>query len=92
MSSLVLGIGIAALIIGTLALIAGGAALAIVIGLKNSTHQVVWKPLEPEKHEDPFTEEAEEEELTENPNKRIKRQNDEEDFADLDDPTVTSNF
>jgi hypothetical protein len=70
-------------------------ALAYVIGLKNSTHQVVWKPVDPAEA-DPFTAQAEEEEETEefkpyeNPNKRIKPAA-EEDFADLSDPSVTSN-
>lgn len=94
MSSLVLGVSIAALIIAILGLIVGAGALILVLAMKNSTHQVVWKPLEPESQPDPFTAEEEDEEEIENPNKRIKgkAKNDQEDFADLDDPTVSSNF
>lgn len=84
------------------ALTIGCVALAFVIGLKNSTHQVVWKPVETEKL-DPFalTEDEEEEVFETNPNKRIKKEkpfepykNDlpqkEEPFLDLDNPNVTA--
>lgn len=100
MTSVVLGIGVAALILATIALVVGGLSLAFVVGLKNSTHNVVWKDVAPntlggsgeeaeEESEDPFVYSPEE-----NPNKKIKAktiENDEEDFADLSDPSVTSN-
>jgi hypothetical protein len=73
------------------ALIIGCVALSFVIGLKNSTHQVVFKPVDETKEMDPFFPEVEEKAedlLGENPNKRIKK---EESFADLSDPNVTSN-
>jgi hypothetical protein len=78
-----------AILFSLVALGVGVAALALVIGLKNSTHQVVWKPIEPEeKQEDPFVSFDEEIKDMENPNKRIPK---EEPFADLSDPAVTSN-
>lgn len=78
-------------------------AAIMVVGLKNSTHQVVWKPVEPTSPVDLFSEHNEEfeEELMENPNKRIKPfkpfENPdltvkEKDIADLEDPAISSNF
>jgi hypothetical protein len=95
-------LGIVSILFSLTALIVGTAALAMVIGLKNSTHQVVWKPLEPPKDEDPFAailgEEPDEVELeglhpSLNPNKRKKKEESKpaEEFADLDDPSVSSN-
>jgi len=37
--------GIAALFLSTVAIIIGCVALAIIIGLKNSTHQMQWVPV-----------------------------------------------
>ncbi|MBA3754831.1 MAG: hypothetical protein H0X02_00750 [Nitrosomonas sp.] len=87
---------IVALIIGGAALTVASTALAFIIGLKNSTHQVVWKPLEPEKVEadDSFSTEIQEDAVVlNNPNKRFKNviKKDEEPFADVSDPAVTSN-
>jgi len=85
-------IAIVAVIVGGVALTVGTIALSLVIGIKNSTHQVIWKPLEEPKtpeeveDEDPFIYSE-----AENPNKKIKPKDDEEDFADLSDPSVTSN-
>jgi hypothetical protein len=92
MTSVVLGIGIAALILAILALVAGGAALAYVVGMKNSTHQVVWKDVEPPKEtedDDPFIYDPP---IDANPNKKIKtKPKEDDDLVDLDDPAVTSN-
>ena len=85
-------------LISVSALVLAGVTISIVVGFKNSTHTIEWKPLEnhvPE--EDPF---AEPELPTENPNKRrpvIKNPFPAEEvkedvtFADLEDPNVTSN-
>ena len=96
-----------AAILSTVALIIGCVALTFVIGVKNSTHQVVWKEADPHKNDDPFTEDEEDFEIQsepiENPNKRIKPTTykkfenaellkAEESFRDLDDPSITSNF
>lgn len=86
---------IVATIIGGLALAISTIALALIVGIKNSTHQVVWKPLEEPKQDDPFAFEPEEEEnLLNNPNKRFKNDlpKEEPEFADLSDPTVSSGF
>lgn len=92
-------VSIVAILFALVALIVACVSLAFVIGVKNSTHQVVWKSAEPESI-DPFT--AEEDDLptiqNENPNKRFKKfenaelSKTEEEFADLDDPGITSNF
>lgn len=71
---------------------AGFTAIALVIGLKNSTHSIQWKEVEPPVV-DPFAavEDVETElDLTKNPNKRMKIVPKEE-FADLDNPEVSSN-
>jgi Trk-type K+ transport system membrane component len=83
-----------ALVLATISLAAGVAALSMVIGIKNSTHQVVWKPVEevsPDPFIDSLVEETMEPVLGENPNKR-KARTVEEAFADMDDPTISSNF
>ena len=86
-----------AILFSLIALIVSVVSLAFVIGLKNSTHQVVWKPVDEPKDDDPFDFNnnlyPEDEELV-NPNKRIKKEvkEDEEDLVDLTDPTVTSGF
>ena len=92
-SMIVAGVAFALAVIGC---IAGFTAVALVVGLKNSTHKIEYRPVEVPK--DPFAEEETEEEVLEktfNPNKRLKiveeSRNDQEDFADLDDPTTTSN-
>jgi hypothetical protein len=96
-----LAFAVAALIIGAIALIISCVGLAIIVGLKNSTHQVTFKTLEELKGEklepeaDPFKTYMEEVDMTKNPNKRLtkiegaeggKVLNMKEDFADLDDP------
>lgn len=89
MNSITLILGISALAVSIAGLVIGCLALSAVIGLKNSTHQVTWKEIEPAKAEDPF--QVEEEPIAEmNPNKRIKTE--EEDLVDLDDPAITSGF
>lgn len=66
-------------------------ALILVYGMKNSTHQVVWKNVTPpEENTDPFAGEHDEEEVGENPNKKIKKSKVDDD-VDLSDPTITSN-
>lgn len=94
-------VSVVAILFALVALVVGCIALSIVVGVKNSTHQVVWKSLEPEKL-DPFGEidgdEDEEIDQNVNPNKRFKKfenaelEKTEEEFADLDDPGITSNF
>ena len=90
MTSISLILGISALAVSIAGLVVGCIALSAVIGLKNSTHQVTWKEIEPAKEaDDPF--QVEEEPIAEmNPNKRIKTE--EEDLVDLDDPAITSGF
>ena len=82
---------ITSILFSLVALVIGCTALAFVIGLKNSTHQVVWKPMGPPK--DPFLadEEKEAEVPGDNPNRRLKREEDTEPLVDLDDPNITSN-
>jgi hypothetical protein len=106
MNTMTLVLSIVAIVLSIIALIIGCAALAFVIGLKNSTHQVVWKEAEVPKSDDPFQmddEEFENESIEEiaNPNKRQKPfekfENAElvktgEELHDLDDPGVSSNF
>lgn len=92
-----LALAIVAVIIGGTALTVGSIALAIVIGIKNSTHQVVWKSLEePKKGEDdPFEEDMDEQfaDLDVNPNKKLKKQKTEEteEQVELEDMTADSN-
>jgi len=87
-------IALVALIVGGAGLIVGSFALALIVGVKNSTHQVLWKNVEPpaekEEEDDPFIY-GPPLEQEENPNKKLKNKNDDEDFADLSDPEVTSN-
>lgn len=98
MSETLIIISALALILAVIALIVALAALAFIIGVKNSTHQVVWKPVEPaESQDDPFSTgspDEDETEFDENPNKRFKKfTNDvktEEPFVDLDDPSEVS--
>lgn len=86
--AIVMALSIAAITLSTVALVIGGAALAFVIGVKNSTHQVVWKPVEPTTLEAESDEDEEEEEIPAvNPNKRVVR----EELHDLDDPKESSN-
>lgn len=100
MLNVLLVISLVAAVLATVALIIGCTALAFVIGVKNSTHQVVWKEAEPLKNDDPFADEEVEIETveTDNPNKRFKKFENAEllktetTFRDLDDPGVTSNF
>lgn len=103
-NSILIALIIVAIVVSLAALIVGCFALCFVIGLKNSTHQVVFKEMNPpaEVPLDPFSiEEKEVEHETVNPNKRIKPfekfenaelVKTEEEFADLDDPGVSSNF
>jgi hypothetical protein len=79
------GIAIASVIIASIALLISCVSLCLFIGIKNSTHQVVWKEVEPKNEVDDLFEDAIEEQ---NPNKRVKR---EEPFYDPTDPTETAN-
>jgi hypothetical protein len=91
------GVAFALAVIGAAA---GFTAIALVVGLKNSTHQIQYVPVEPPKTDnlDPFAGEETETIISadENPNKRRTQtnlkvvENDKEDFADLDDVTQTS--
>lgn len=106
MINMLLVLSIVAILVATAALIVGSMALASVIGLKNSTHQVVWKEAGPKVSADPFEApdlEDEPEEMLVNPNKKIPKENftkfsNEElnqkdtSFSDLDSPEVSSNF
>ena len=92
-NEMVAGLAIAALLVGAIALVLGLGAFVLALAMKMSTHQVTWKTVGDESSEDPFQEELpmfSEPELGENPNKRMKRE-EEEDFADLDDPSISSN-
>lgn len=85
---IIAGVAFALSVIGCLA---GFTAIAIVVGLKNSTHSIQWKEITPSPESlDPFAEVEEETDLTSNPNKRLKIV-EKEPFADLDNPEVTSN-
>lgn len=91
MSSAVLIIAGVAFALSVIACIAGFTAIALVVGLKNSTHSIQWKEVTPaaEASVDPFDVVEEEDiDLTKNPNKRLKIV---EEFADLDNPEVSSN-
>ncbi len=97
--SISLSVSIAAVALGSIALLIATVALALIIGLKNSTHQVVWKPMEPKEMEDPFAkEEVEFPDLSElvgqqNPNKKFNNEIpvEEEPFNDPTDVFETSN-
>jgi arylsulfatase A-like enzyme len=96
-STLYDAIALSALIMASIAAMAAFVSISLVVGLKNSTHQVVWKQMEEPKVDsfDPFATGEEEKEFGENPNKRHSTNttaNDQEDFADLDNPEVSSNF
>lgn len=84
-----------ALFIAVFAFAMATIALILVYGMKHSTHQVVWKNVTPpEENTDPFSVEQEEEDVGENPNKKIKPRvgkSKVEDDVDLSDPTITSN-
>lgn len=87
---------IVAVIIGGIALCLSTISLALIVGVKNSTHQVVWKPLdEPRVDEaDQFTEDGPDtSNVLNNPNKKFKNEipKEEPEFADLSSPEVTSN-
>lgn len=96
-------LAIVAVIIGGAGLTVASIALAFTIGIKNSTHQVIWKPVEEPKAFDSDDDDAPpvpgfEGMLDGNPNKKIKFEKfennipkDEAEFADLSDPSVTSN-
>lgn len=75
--------------------------LAIIVGLKNSTHKIEWKTLEPVKEEqEEFTELDGEPMMVTNPNKKISRlqpfepfpppPKEEEPFFDEEDPNNVS--
>jgi ABC-type metal ion transport system substrate-binding protein len=85
-------VAIVAMIVAGIGLTVATISLALIVGVKNSTHQVVWKPVEAP------SEEEEEEILNEvnfqsdeNPNKKFKQPKVEEPFSDLSDPLVSSN-
>lgn len=92
-------LSISALSISIVALIIGCVALAFVIGLSRSTHQVVWKEANPKETDeiDPFQvpdDFSVQVNLEENPNKRIKKKEDdskvkEESFEEI---TESSGF
>lgn len=93
-----LSLAIVAVIIAGVGLTIGSTALAIVIGIKNSTHQIVWKDQVPPTKDDvdPFGESFElsgDDQEYENPNKKLKKQEKKEDevHPDLEDMTSASN-
>lgn len=83
-------VGACAFAMACISAFAGFTAIALVIGLKNSTHSIQWKEVPTAPVEDPFQIEEEEAVLSQNPNKRMKLVEKEE-FADLDNPEVISN-
>lgn len=99
-SSILIALIITAILLSLAALIIGCVALTFIIGVKNSTHQVVWKEADPAKNVDPFADEIDEVETVEtmNPNTRFKKFENadalktEDEFRDLDDPSISSNF
>lgn len=90
-----LAISIASLSLSIVSLILSTIAIAVIVGFKNSTHKIEWKPL-PTHEDDPFK--LIDDDLPfENPNKRkIKNPfpkeevKEDESFVDLDDPNETS--
>jgi hypothetical protein len=86
-----------ALVLAAIGCFAGFTAIALVVGLKNSTHTIQWKPVEeptansPVDDFDPFANEELAPNVEINPNKRTKLQVVKEDFGDLDNPEITSN-
>lgn len=80
MFNILLVLAIVATIVSIAALVVGSVALAIVIGVKNSTHQVVFKEVNPPnlQSHDPFEGTVEDLNVSEsevvNPNKRIKKE------------------
>lgn len=93
-STLLMVVAALALFIAAVAFVMATIALILVYGMKNSTHQVVWKNVTPpEENNDPFAVDREEEEVGENPNKKLNKTKKvkAEDDVDLSDPTVTSN-
>lgn len=91
-------VALTAIILSTLSLLLSTVAVAFVVGFKNSTHTIEWKPLTPpEEEKDPFTEEPIDETL--NPNKRkpriknpfpVEEVKEEDPFIDFDDPNITT--
>lgn len=107
MFNILLVLAIVATIVSIAALVVGSVALAIVIGVKNSTHQVVFKEMTPPNVSvDPFEAALDEEPEAQpsiNPNKRMKKETFQKfdnselnakdtSFSDLDSPEVSSNF
>lgn len=100
MFNILIVLSIVATLFSLAALTVGCVALAFVIGLKNSTHNVVWK--EAPAQVDPFAVEAEREdeepEVDTSINKRFKKFANEElkpadaPFIDMEDPANVSNF
>lgn len=82
---LILCLLMTAIVIGSIALLLSCVSISLIMGIKNSTHQVVWKELEPKVEEDAFHYEETPPEF--NPNKRMKK----EEFTDLNDPAETAN-
>lgn len=95
MSEVVVILSALAIILSAIALVVGCVGLSIIVGVKNSTHQVVWKEAPTDAFNplvsDDITEETE---FNFNPNKREKTSKMEmaDEFADLTDPSVTSAF
>lgn len=99
MDSLLVGLVIAFLILSSIAIILSCVSIAIVVGLKNSTHRIEWKTFDPYAEGSEKTEDIIEDEIDEpmlNPNRRVARAQpftpfptqapEEEPFTDADDP------
>ena len=87
------------LILSIVSLILSTIAIAVIIGFKNSTHRIEWKPLEPV-NADPFSEKEDEADVEawraeflkpkiKNPFPKVEIKEDEP-FADLEDPNEIS--
>lgn len=84
-------INLVAIIISILALVVALAALAMVIGMKLSTHKVEWKTLDFEKFDENVSKpEEEDEELLEKAKNLQRKKN--KVMDPLEDIAVTSNF
>lgn len=102
---ILIALSLTAIFLSAVALALSCAAIAAIVGFKNSTHTIEWKPLETAKvDDDPFAVPDEEEIANmDNPNKRKPKSfkivnphpteavKEEEFFADLDDPNETAN-
>lgn len=94
-----LAISISSLALSIISLILSTVAIGVIIGFKNSTHTIEWKPLDTKPvSDDPFESPEVEAEKLYNPLKRkipnpfpTEAPVKDDSFADLEDPNETSN-